>query len=103
VKIWFEGGQMPLQRRLPKRGFHNYTREEYEVVNLKRLADRFGDGDEVNPETLRAKGLVRRKNAKIKILAEGELSFPLKISAHAISGKAREKVEKSGGTVELID
>lgn len=101
VKIWFEGGQMPLQRRLPKRGFTNPTRVEYEIVNLKRIAERFTEGEEVNPQTLMSKRLVRKKG-KIKILADGEIGFPLSFRIHAISGKARESVEKVGGTVSII-
>ena len=103
VKIRFEGGQMPLQRRLPKRGFKPLNRVEYEVVSLKAIGERFGEGDEVNPETLVAKNLVRKADAKIKILASEGLSFAVKITAHAISAKAREIVEKSGGTVNLIE
>jgi len=102
VKNWFEGGQLPLQRRLPKRGFKNPTRVEYEIVNLEKLAAKFGEGDEVNPDTLAAKRLISKKDAKVKILGRGEVSFPLKITAHAISAKAKELVEKSGGTVTLI-
>jgi large subunit ribosomal protein L15 len=103
VKIWFEGGQMPLQRRLPKRGFKNPARQPYEVVNLKRIAERFTEGDEVNPETLRSKRLVRRNAGRIKVLADGEVGFPLKLTVHAISGKAREIVERAGGSVNLIE
>jgi large subunit ribosomal protein L15 len=93
---------MPLQRRLPKRGFKSLSKEEFEVVNLKAIAERFSEGEEVNAETLRAKRLVRKKTTKIKVLAKGELSFPVNITVHAISGKAKEIVEKSGGTVNLI-
>ena len=102
VKIWFEGGQMPLQRRLPKRGFKRPNREEYEVVNLKSISERFAEGEEVNTETLRAKRLVRKRNTKIKILADGEVSFPVTVRVHAISSKAKKILEKSGGTVDLI-
>jgi large subunit ribosomal protein L15 len=103
VSIWFEGGQMPLQRRLPKRGFKNPGRQDYQVVNLGTIADRFTEGEEVNPETLLSKRLVRKKGTKIKILARGEVSLPFRIKAHAISNKAKEIVEKSGGTVTLLD
>lgn len=103
VKVWFEGGQMPLQRRLPKRGFKPLNREEYETVGLKAIGERFAEGDDVNPETLAAKNLVRKADAKIKILAAEGLSFAVKISAHAISAKAREIVEGAGGTVTLIE
>jgi large subunit ribosomal protein L15 len=103
VSIWFEGGQMPLQRRLPKRGFKPLNRKEYEIVSLKAISERFTEGDDVNPETLMAKNLIKKKDAKIKILAAEGLSFAVKIAAHAISGKAREMVEGSGGTVNLIE
>lgn len=103
VSIWFEGGQMPLQRRLPKRGFKNPTRVENQVVNLNRIAEKFGQGEEVNPESLAAKNLVRRKGVRIKVLGTGEVGVALKVSVHAISQKAREIVEKAGGTVSIID
>lgn len=103
VKNWFEGGQMPLQRRLPKRGFKRPDREEYTVVSLKSIAERFAEGEEVNPDTLGSKRLIRKKDARIKILASEGVSVPFKITAHAISSKAKEIVEKSGGTVELLD
>jgi large subunit ribosomal protein L15 len=94
---------MPLQRRLPKRGFKNPTRVEKQVVNLNRIAEKFGQGEEVNPESLAAKKLVRRKGAPIKVLGTGEVGVALKVTVHAISGKAREIVEKAGGTVSIID
>lgn len=103
VSIWFEGGQMPLQRRLPKRGFKNPTRVENQVVNLCRIAEKFGQGEEVNPESLAAKNLVRRKGMRIKVLGTGEVGVPLKVTVHAISEKAREIVERAGGTVSIID
>jgi large subunit ribosomal protein L15 len=103
VKNWFEGGQMPLQRRLPKRGFKRPDREEYTVVSLKSIAERFAEGEEVNPDTLGSKRLVRKQDARIKILASEGVTVPFKITAHAISSKAKEIVEKSGGTVELLD
>ena len=103
VKIWFEGGQMPLQRRLPKRGFKNPSRKDYEVVNLATIARKFTEGEEVNPETLLSKRVIRKKGARIKVLANGELGFPVKITAHSISSKAKELVEKAGGTVTLVE
>jgi large subunit ribosomal protein L15 len=103
VKNWFEGGQMPLQRRLPKRGFKRPDREEYTVVSLKSIVERFAEGEEVNPDTLGSKRLIRKKDARIKILASEGVSVPFKITTHAISSKAKEIVEKSGGTVELLD
>jgi large subunit ribosomal protein L15 len=94
---------MPLQRRLPKRGFKNPCREEYEVVNLGDIAKKFSQGDEVTAESLRSKRLIRRKNARIKILADGELGFPVTVTVHAVSKKARESLEKAGGTVNIVD
>ncbi len=102
VKRWFEGGQLPLQRRLPKRGFKNPTRIEYEIVNLESLKAKFVEGEEVNPDTLASKRLISKKSARVKILGRGEVSFPLRITAHAISARAKELIEKSGGTVTLI-
>jgi len=102
VKIWFEGGQMPLQRRLPKRGFRSLSREEYEVVNLKRIAERFTEGEEVNPDTLRSKKLVVKNYTKIKVLGDGEVGFPLNFTVHAISAKAKGVIERAGGKVSLL-
>jgi large subunit ribosomal protein L15 len=93
---------MPLQRRLPKRGFKNYMRVEYEVVNLRDLSERFAEGDEVTPESLAAKRLVSRNTSKVKILANGEIGFAVKVSAHAASAKAKEMIEKAGGTLTLL-
>lgn len=101
TKPGFEGGQMPLQRRLPKRGFHNQFRLEPSVVNLAQL-ESFPSGAEVTPETLCAHGLVRGKSARVKILGEGTLSKPLTVRAHGFSAKAKEKIEASGGKTELI-
>ena len=100
-KRGFEGGQMPLHRRVPKRGFHNPFREEYEVVNLDTLADRFDTGVEVTPELLRERGLVGR-TGMIKILARGDLSKALTVRAHKFSGKAAEKIAAAGGTAEVL-
>ena len=94
---------MPLQRRLPKRGFKNPGREAYEVVNLKDIAERFGQGEEVNADSLKSKNLVRKKNTKIKILAYGELDFPVTVAVHAVSKKAKELLEKAGGTVTIVE
>jgi large subunit ribosomal protein L15 len=101
TKPGFEGGQMPLQRRLPKRGFHNPFRIEMSVVNLTQL-ESFPSGAEVTPESLCAQGLVRGKNPRIKILGDGSLSKPLTIKAHGFSAQAKEKIEASGGKVEVI-
>ena len=96
----FEGGQMPLHRRLPKRGFTNIFKTEYEVVNLERLA---GLGEnEITPESLRKAGVVSTKNARVKILGQGELKGAVTVRAHRFSKSAREKIEKAGGKVELL-
>jgi large subunit ribosomal protein L15 len=102
VHPWFEGGQMPLQRRLPKRGFKNFMRVEYEVVNLRDISARFAEGDEITPESLAAKNLVARKTSRVKILANGEIGFAVKISAHAASARAKESIEKAGGTLTIL-
>src|SRR4051812_6003554 len=100
-KRGFEGGQMPLHRRVPKRGFHNLFREAYEVVNLDTLAERFDAGVEVTPELLRERGLVGRKGP-IKILARGDIAKALTVRAHKFSGKAAEKIAAAGGTTEVL-
>ena len=99
-KRGFEGGQMPLHRRVPKRGFHNLFRVEYEVVNLDQLAAKFEAGETVTPELLREKGLVPGGNRPVKILARGELGKKLTVRAHKFSGKAAQKIQESGGAVE---
>jgi large subunit ribosomal protein L15 len=101
VQPGFEGGQMPLQRRLPKRGFHNISRVEMTVVNLGQL-EVLLDGTEATPETLVAQGLVNGKNRRIKILGDGSLSKALTVRAHGFSAKAKEKIEAAGGKAELI-
>jgi len=101
-KRGFEGGQMPLHRRVPKRGFHNIFRQEYEVVNLDTLAERFEAGVEVTPELLRERGIVRRAG-KIKVLARGDLSKALTVRAHKFSGKAAEMIASAGGKAEVLE
>jgi large subunit ribosomal protein L15 len=96
----FEGGQMPLHRRLPKRGFVNIFRTEYEVVNLEKLAA-IGES-EITPEVLRKAGAVRSKKALVKVLGQGELSKALTVHAHKFSKSAQEKIEKAGGKVQLV-
>src|ERR1041385_4573286 len=91
-KRGFEGGQMPLHRRVPKRGFHNPFRVAYEVVNLDTLGLRFDAGTVVTPELLREKGLVPSGKGKVKILARGEIGKALTVKAHKFSGKAAEKI-----------
>jgi large subunit ribosomal protein L15 len=99
VPTFFEGGQMPITRRLPKRGFHNRNRVVYQVVNVGSLAP-FGDGGSVDPESLVARGLVRRRGGRIKLLAGGEAPKNLTVKVHAASASAREKIEAAGGRVE---
>ncbi len=97
----FEGGQMPLHRRVPKRGFHNPFGVSYSVVNLAEL-NVFPAGETVTPELLRAHGFVRRATDPIKVLGDGELTIKLAIHAHAFSASAKEKIAKAGGTFELV-
>ncbi len=101
IPAWFEGGQMPLTRRIPIRGFRNPTRVEYEVVNLRDL-ERSGLEGDVTVDVLKASGVVTRGRMPVKILATGEISRPLNLKVHAVSGKALEKIKAVGGTVELI-
>jgi large subunit ribosomal protein L15 len=101
-KRGFEGGQMPLHRRVPKRGFHNPFRVAYEVVNLDVLAERFDAGTVVTPELLRERRLVPAGKAPIKVLARGDISKKLTVRAHKFSGKASEKLQAAGGNAELI-
>ncbi|HSP90855.1 MAG TPA: 50S ribosomal protein L15 [Vicinamibacterales bacterium] len=100
-KRGFEGGQMPLHRRLPKRGFHNPFRVEYAVVNLDDLAERFAAGTVVTPEVLRAARLVTTKQP-IKVLARGEIAVALTVKAQKFSEKAAEKIAAAGGSVETL-
>jgi large subunit ribosomal protein L15 len=100
-KRGFEGGQMPLHRRLPKRGFHNPFRIEYAVVNLDTLAERFDEGTIVTPEALRERGLVSGSGL-VKVLARGDVGKALTVRAHKFSGKAAEKIAAAGGTAEVL-
>jgi large subunit ribosomal protein L15 len=97
----FEGGQMPLHRRIPKRGFHNPFGVSYSVVNLAEL-NVFPAGETVTPELLRAHGFIRRATDPIKVLGDGELKNKLTIRAHAFSAAAKEKITKAGGTFEVV-
>ncbi len=106
VPAWFEGGQMPLQRRLPKFGFKNPFRVEYEGVNLARIATLVENGKldvslEITPEVLHGCGLVGKK-ALVKILGGGELSVALKVSANGFSASAKQKIEAAGGTATVL-
>ena len=99
-RAWFEGGQMPIQRRLPKFGFHHRGRVEYQVVNVKDL-NRI-ESEEITPEVLKASGLIKKLSQPIKILGDGDLEKSFTVKVHAVSKSAREKIEKAGGTVTLI-
>jgi large subunit ribosomal protein L15 len=98
----FEGGQMPLVRRLPKRGFTNIFRVEFQVINLRDLERVFADGDAVSPEALLEKGLVRRSAQPIKVLGDGDLTKKLVVQAHKFSAAARTGIEKAGGSCEVV-
>jgi large subunit ribosomal protein L15 len=101
MRATFEGGQMPLQRRLPKRGFKNPFRKVFQVVNLGDL-NRFDAGSVVDPQVLGERGLIRRADRPVKILSRGELDRALTVKAQAFSQKARQKIEAAGGRAELI-
>ena len=100
-KVGFEGGQMPLQRRLPKRGFRNIFRKTYAIVNLDQLAT-LKAGTEVSVESLVENGVIRKKLNGLKVLGRGDLKGALKLKVSAISESARKKVETAGGTIEVI-
>ena len=102
-KRGFEGGQMPLHRRVPKRGFHNPFRTEYAVVNLDTLGEVFDAGSSVTPEVLRERGLVRVANAPIKVLGRGDLVKKLTVQAHKFSGSAAQKIAAAGGQAQVIE
>ncbi|HKB86779.1 MAG TPA: 50S ribosomal protein L15 [Ignavibacteriaceae bacterium] len=102
-KAWFEGGQMPLQRRIPKFGFTNIFKVEFQVVNVQDL-QMLADAKEkvVNSEILRKYGLVKKKNLPVKILGSGELKAKLQVEVNAFSKSAQEKIESAGGTIKKI-
>ena len=101
-KRGFEGGQMPLHRRIPKRGFTNIFRREFAVVNVDRIAEVFEQGAVVTPELLRERGLVPSGSAPVKVLARGDVAKALTIKAHKFSGKAAEKIAAAGGAAEVL-
>jgi large subunit ribosomal protein L15 len=101
IRPGFEGGQMPLHRRLPKRGFNNVFRKEYTIVNLDTLSQ-FEAGASVAPETLLEKGIVKKLRDGIKILGSGELKHAVNVRAHKFSKGAAEKIQSAGGTIEVI-
>ena len=101
-KRGFEGGQMPLHRRVPKRGFHNPFRVEFDVVNLDTLAARFESGAVVTPDALRELGLVPHGKRPVKVLARGDIGKPLTVQAHKFSGAAAEKIKAAGGQADTV-
>jgi large subunit ribosomal protein L15 len=98
----FEGGQMPLHRRLPKRGFTNIFRTEYSVVNLSRIAELHEELGELTLDVFAAKGLLRKRHGLVKVLGDGELSVAVTVHAHKFSKSAQEKIEKAGGKAILV-
>ena len=101
IRIGFEGGQMPLIRRIPKRGFRNTMfREAYDVVNLDRLVEFAGSA--ITPEFLAERGVTANRWGRLKVLARGDVAVALEVSAHAFSGTAKEKIEKAGGTATVL-
>jgi large subunit ribosomal protein L15 len=99
-RSWFEGGQMPLQRRLPKFGFTNIHRKEYQVVNVEDL-EKLKKKENITPEVLYENGLIRKKSVPVKLLGNGELKSKISIQVNAVSKTAQEKIEKQGGSVTL--
>src|SRR5690606_5202795 len=107
IPAWFEGGQMPLQRRVPKFGFKNRNRVEYAPINLSRLSrlieeSRISEGDTVTPETLVSLGLTDKRD-RVKILGDGDFSAKLEVAAHAFSASAKEKIEAAGGSIRVVE
>jgi len=101
VRLGFEGGQLPLFQRLPKRGFTNINRKEYAIVNLETL-NRFEEGTEVTPELLIETGIVSNEKSGIKILGNGTLEKKITVKAHKFSASAKEAIEKAGGQAEVV-
>ncbi len=99
----FEGGQMPLQRRLPKRGFTNIFKKKWIEVRLSTLEENFNAGDEITPELLRERGLIKKAKHDLVILGNGEVTKKLKVSAHRFTNAAKTKIEDAGGTANIID
>lgn len=97
----FEGGQMPLHRRLPKRGFTNIFKKEYAIINLDRLNEL--EGDSFDPESLMERGVIRKLHDGLKVLGTGDLTRPLTVKAHLFSKSALDKIQKSGGTAQVIE
>jgi large subunit ribosomal protein L15 len=102
MKIGFEGGQMPLHRRLPKRGFTNIFKKKWIEVSLAALEKQFAENDEVTPEVMHHRGIIKKAKHDIVVLGNGDVSKSLKVSAHRFTKSARDKIEKAGGTVTVI-
>lgn len=102
AKIGFEGGQMPLHRRLPKRGFTNIFKKRWLEISLASLEEHFDADAEVTPEVLHDRGLIKKAKYDVVVLGNGEISKPLRVSAHRFTKSAREKIEKAGGAVNQI-
>jgi large subunit ribosomal protein L15 len=102
MKIGFEGGQMPLHRRLPKRGFTNIFKKKWIEVSLAALEKQFAADDEVTPAVMHHRGIIKKAKHDIVVLGNGEVSKSLKVSAHRFTKSAREKIEKAGGTATVI-
>lgn len=102
VPPWFEGGQMPLQRRLPKRGFTNIFKKEYAVLNVEELQKLAGKQDVITPDSLYKQGIVKNRKSSLKILGNGEINIPVHVQAHKFSKKAVEKIEQAGGKAEVL-
>ena len=103
MKTGLEGGQMPLQRRLPKRGFTNIFKKEWVEVSLGALDRSFGDGEAVTPELLHERGLIKKAKHDVVVLGTGEVTKALRISAHRFTKSARQKIEQAGGAATLIE
>lgn len=100
-RAWFEGGQMPIQRRLPKFGFYRHGKVVFQVVNIADF-DKVGEAADITLEILKQNGLIKKVNAPVKILGDGEISKKVNVHAHAVSKSARDKIEKAGGSVTLL-
>ena len=104
VPLFFEGGQLPLVKRLPfLRGFKNRFKKDFSIVNLEDIENKFNEGDEVNAESLFGLNLIKKKNSNVKILGNGNLKKSLKIKVHSVTKSAEEKIKKSGSTIEILN
>jgi len=101
IRPGFEGGQMPLHRRSPKRGFNNIFKKEYEVINVKDL-ERFKTMSSIDIDALKNSGLIKCEKKLIKLLGDGDIAFPIRIKVHGATKTARDKVEAAGGSIEII-